>query len=125
MISSRKRLTWRTLRDCSERPFLCASSSSSTTMGRKMSCSSKRKIAVGSCMSTFVSSTKRRRPTAGLTCELTRVAPAGEGSERLRRFKNFLHVARDLHSAPFLAEHPIRIDEERAWVYSNVLDAVE
>ena len=32
--SSRKRLTWRTLREASDRPFLLASSSSSTTMGR-------------------------------------------------------------------------------------------
>ena len=56
--SSRNRLTWRTLRAGSDRPFLPASSSSSTVIGMKMSCSAKRKIAVGSCIKTFVSRTK-------------------------------------------------------------------
>ncbi len=51
------RLTWRPLRATSVMPFLWPSSSSSTTMGRKMSCSSKRNRLVGSCSSTLVSST--------------------------------------------------------------------
>ena len=63
--SSRKRLTWRTLRADSDRPFLPASSSSSTPIGRKMSCSSKRNMAAGSCISTFVSSTNARRAPFG------------------------------------------------------------
>ena len=57
-ISSRKRLAWRALRATSLMPFLWSSSSSSVTMGRKTSCSSKRKRLVGSCMRTLVSSTK-------------------------------------------------------------------
>ncbi len=63
--SSRKRLTWRTLRAASDRPFLPASSSSSTVIGMKMSCSSNRKIAVGSCISTLVSRTNMRRWAVG------------------------------------------------------------
>ena len=52
-----KRLTWRALRLASEVPFLPLSSSSMTCIGRKTSCSSNRNSAVGSCISTFVSST--------------------------------------------------------------------
>ena len=51
-----KRLTWRALRAVSDVPFFAASSSSSTVIGRNTSCSSKRNSAVGSCISTFVSS---------------------------------------------------------------------
>ncbi|MPN03498.1 hypothetical protein SDC9_150728 [bioreactor metagenome] len=51
------RLTWRPLRATSVMPFLWLSSSSSTTMGRKMSCSSKRNRLLGSCSSTLVSRT--------------------------------------------------------------------
>src|SRR5574344_365430 len=40
-------------------PFLWLSNSSSTTMGRKMSCSSKRNRLLGSCSSTLVSSTNK------------------------------------------------------------------
>ena len=58
--ASSRRLVWRPLRATSVMPFLWASNSSSTTMGRKMSCSSKRNRALGSCNSTLVSSTNRR-----------------------------------------------------------------
>src|SRR5258706_6120858 len=57
-ISSRKRLACRALRATSLMPFLLSSSSSSVTIGRNTSCSSKRKRLVGSCISTLVSSTK-------------------------------------------------------------------
>src|SRR5215471_10375007 len=126
MRSSRNRLTWRTLRDCSERPFLWASSSSSTTIGRNTSCSSKRNIAVGSCMSTFVSSTKSRRCAwlfAGSRSPLA--APEGEGSERLRRFKNFLHVAGHSHAAPFALQYALSIDQKCAAIDTHVLAPVE
>src|SRR4051812_26835217 len=56
--SSRKRLVWRALRAASDMPVLCASSSSSVTIGRNRSCSSKRNRLVGSCMRTLVSTTK-------------------------------------------------------------------
>src|SRR3989344_1419927 len=56
--ASSVRLAWRPLRATSVMPFLWPSSSSSTIIGRKMSCSSKRKRLVGSCRSTLVSSTK-------------------------------------------------------------------
>ena len=55
--SSKKRLTWRTFRATSDMPFLPLSSSSRTTMGKKILCSAKRKMEVGSCMRTLVSST--------------------------------------------------------------------
>src|ERR1700756_3152459 len=91
-MSSRKRLTWRTLREASESPFLCASSSSSTTIGRYTSCSSKRKIAVGSCINTLVSSTNNRRPERerGFTSRDSPEAAVGPGSETPRCFKCFL-----------------------------------
>src|SRR3954470_265896 len=56
-ISSRKRLAWRALRETSDMPFLLLSSSSRVEMGRKISCSSKRNMLVGSCIRTLVSST--------------------------------------------------------------------
>jgi len=56
-ISSRKRLAWRALRATSVMPFFLLSSSSSTNIGRQMSCSSKRNRLVGSCSNTLVSST--------------------------------------------------------------------
>src|SRR6218665_192058 len=55
--ASSVRLAWRPLRATSVMPFLWLSSSSSTIIGRKMSCSSKRNRQVGSCSSTLVSST--------------------------------------------------------------------
>src|SRR5688500_7481954 len=116
-MSSRKRLTWRTLRDASERPFLWASSSSSTTIGRYTSCSSKRKIAVGSCMSTFVSITKRRRWVAGRATARSspaEVPTALPESERLRRFKYFLRVTVHFHFPPLAPQHSAAVDEKRA-----------
>ena len=58
--ASNWRLVWRPLRATSVMPFLWPSSSSSTIIGRKMSCSSKRNSAIGSCSSTLVSSTNSR-----------------------------------------------------------------
>ena len=128
MISSRKRLTWRTLRDCSERPFLCASSSSSTTIGRKMSCSSKRKIAVGSCISTFVSSTNRRRVRRGLD---SLAASLRAWRRPVRDQRDFAASSTSstwpgtLHAAPFPAQHALGVDEESAAIDSHVLAAVQ
>ena len=51
-------LVCRALRATSVMPFLLLSSSSRTIIGRKMSCSSKRKRHMGSCIKTLVSSTK-------------------------------------------------------------------
>src|SRR5687767_9653976 len=81
-----------------------------------MSCSSKRKIAVGSCISTFVSSTKRRRWMAGRVAGFcaTAVPVAAPDSERLRRFKDFLRVTVHLHLAPLLAQDAFGIEQERA-----------
>src|SRR2546422_5715461 len=56
-ISSRKRLACRALRETSERPRLCWSSSSSVAIGRYRSCSSKRNRLVGACISTLGSRT--------------------------------------------------------------------
>ena len=64
MIPSSIRLTSRTLRAISETPFLAASISSSTAIGRYTSCAPNRNRAVGSCMSTLVSSTNRRASPA-------------------------------------------------------------
>jgi hypothetical protein len=67
--ASSVRLVWRPLRATSVMPFLWPSSSSSTIMGRKMSCSSKRNRLIGSCSSTLVSSTNRRAaPVPWPTC---------------------------------------------------------
>jgi hypothetical protein len=57
-ISSSMRVAWRALRAISDMPFLLLSSSSSVMIGRKTSCSSKRKTGSGSCISTLVSRTK-------------------------------------------------------------------
>ena len=57
MSVSSTRLDWRAFLATSEMPFLAASSSSSTTMGTKRSCSWNRNSAAGSCISTFVSRT--------------------------------------------------------------------
>src|SRR3954464_12550181 len=95
-------------------------------MGRNTSCSSKRNIAVGSCMSTFVSSTKSRRCAwlfAGSRSPFA--APEGEGSERLRRFKNFLHVAGHLHAAPFALKYALSIDQKSTAIDTHVLAPVE
>src|SRR5580658_9947565 len=82
-----------------------------------MSCSSKRNIEVGSCISTLVSSTKRRR--AALS------APAGCRSERLRRFKYFLHVSVDLHLAPFAAQDACGVEQEGAAFDTHVFASIQ
>src|SRR5690348_7953597 len=127
-MSSRNRLTWRTLRLASDKPFLWASSSSRTVIGRYTSCSSNRKIEVGSCMSTFVSSTKSLRPSRGLVF-MSRgwlaAAEFGPGSERLRRFKYFLRVTGDLHLAPLVPQHAFAIQQERAALDTKVLFTVK
>jgi hypothetical protein len=71
--ASSVRLVWRPLRATSVVPFLWPSSSSSTIIGRKMSCSSKRNRHIGSCSSTLVSSTNS---LAG-PVDLLRLARAG------------------------------------------------
>ncbi len=72
------RLTCRALRAMSLTPVLWLSSSSSVVIGRNTSCSSNRKIDIGSCKRTFVSSTKTRGLSAVLAARpfLRRLAPA-------------------------------------------------
>src|SRR6516164_861087 len=126
-MSSRKRLTCRTLREASDSPFLCASSSSSTTIGRYTSCSSKRKIDVGSCISTLVSSTNSRRPARDRTFN-SRDSPepaVGPGSLTLRCFKDFLRVTRNLYLAPLPLQAPRAIQQESAALYPQVFSAVK
>src|SRR5262245_38281414 len=91
-----------------------------------MSCSSNRKIAVGSCISTLVSSTNSRR-VAGTRVLLRISAPAvpGPGSERLRRFKHFLRVPVHLHLAPLVPQHSCRIEQERTAFDPQILAAVQ
>src|SRR5277367_2287864 len=93
-----------------------------------MSCSSNRKMAVGSCISTFVSSTNRRRPSRDLTFmsrgSLEGVAPE-PGSERLRRFKYFLRVTRDFHLAPLVSQHAFAVEQEGAALDAEILPAVQ
>src|SRR6185503_17379923 len=126
--SSRKRLTWRTLRAASDKPFLPASSSSSTIIGMKMSCSSKRKIAVGSCINTLVSSTKIRRWCRSREVVRPRLvsgsSPLGMTLERLRCFEHCVRVAGDFHLAPLLPQHAAAVDQERAALDSHVLATV-
>src|SRR5688572_4985213 len=128
-MSSRKRLTWRALRDTSDVPFLAASSSSSTTIGMNKSCSSKRNRLVGSCISTFVSRTKifffmRAGTRTGASPALLGGGKAGRGSEGFRRLEDFLGVALDLHRAPFARELAGGVEQERAAVHAHVFLAV-
>ena len=75
--ASSVRLAWRALRATSVVPFLWPSSSSSTIIGRKMSCSSKRNRLIGSCISTLVSSTNSLAGPVGLSsCAGLRRRPA-------------------------------------------------
>ena len=120
--SSRKRLTWRTLRAASERPFLPASSSSSTIIGMKMSCSSKRNTAAGSCISTFVSSTNTRRAARSfgrLPCLLQR---CGVRVRAPRRALPAHGPPPDL--APFVPQTPRGVDQERAALDAHELASV-
>src|ERR1700734_1938213 len=84
-------------------------------------------MAVGSCINTLVSSMKRRRPSRGLARGSTRsaCALAGPGSERLRCFKHFLRVPRNLDFAPLSPQHPFGVDQERAAVDAEILPTVE
>ncbi len=83
---------------------------------------------VGSCINTFVSSTKSRLPSRGLVFmsrgSLDAAAP-GPGSERLRRFKNFLRVTRDFHLAPLLSEHALAVQEEGAALDAKIFLTVK
>src|ERR1700733_14458698 len=83
---------------------------------------------VGSCMSTFVSSTNSRWPSRGLVFmsrgSLDAAAP-GPGSERLRRFKYFLRVTRDFHLAPLLSKHTLAVQKEGAALNTKIFLAVE
>src|SRR5512134_2527724 len=77
-----------------------------------MSCSSKRNIAAGSCISTLVSRTNARRASfAGRLFSMRWSEPAGRGQDLFR-------VARHADLAPFLAQHALGVDQEGA-----VLDA--
>src|ERR1700729_1709004 len=93
-----------------------------------MSCSSKRNIEVGSCISTLVSRTNRRRMTRSALAAPVTVVPGATGgccSERLRRFKYFLHVSVYLYLAPFTPQDTRRIDQEGAAFDSHVLAPVQ
>src|SRR5690348_10318062 len=104
-------------------------------------------MAVGSCINTLVSRTKSRRPSRGRARGSVRsvvpgvdagpmteddsdadseagardCAAPGAGSERLRCFKHFLRVPRNLHLAPFLPQHSFGVDEEGAALDAEIL----
>src|SRR5665213_3251986 len=93
-----------------------------------MSCSSKRNIEVGSCISTLVSRTKRRRVTRSVGVVPVTAVPDPSGdcsSQGLRRFKYFLHVTLHLHLAPFAPQVALRIKQEGAALDSQVLASVK
>ncbi len=52
-------------------------------------------------------------------------AAPGPGSERLRRFKNFLRVTRDFHLAPLLSEHALAVQEEGAALDAKIFLTVK
>src|SRR6266852_7141080 len=134
-ISSRKRLACRALRDTSERPRLCWSSSSSVAIGRNTSCSSKRNRLVGSCISTLVSRTnsfvagcrdsvRGRRVGTDL-----REAPAGGTeptcrSDGFNKIEHLLSMTGDLDPAPFALENAVAVEHEGASLDSADLLAV-
>src|SRR5690625_7129135 len=116
-----KRLTWRTLRDTSDRPFLARSSSSSTIMGKKMSCSAKRNSAVGSCMSTLVSRMYRRGRSA------MGGAPGnvlGRSGQLAHGLEHVFDVAGHAHLAPFAHQPAVFVEQKGAAFYAAHL-AVE
>src|SRR3546814_5521738 len=119
-----KRLTWRALRLASDVPFLPLSSSSITCIGRNTSCSSNLNSAVGSCISTLVSSTwmrlpfviawSRRRP--GIRTRrwsgLRRGRSPGLRLRFLQTIEHRLHVAANPDLAPGLRDTALRGDQE-------------
>src|SRR3546814_267132 len=121
-----KRLTWRALRLASDVPFLPLSSSSITCIGRNTSCSSNLNSAVGSCISTLVSSTwmrlpfviawSRRRP--GLRPRrwsgLRRGRSPGLRLRFLQCIEHRLRVAGNPDLAPGLRDAALRVDQEGA-----------
>src|SRR5437764_1126575 len=102
-------------------PFLLLSSSSRIAIGMNTSCSSKRKRLVGSCMSTFVSSTKSlveegKRATldAGLRW-IMNLPDVVIYSSRLQCFDEFEHLLRmsgDFHAAPLAPHGAVGADHE-------------
>ena len=51
-------------------------------------------------------------------------APAGPGSERLRCFKHFLRVPRNLHFSPLLPQHSLGVDQEGTALDADILPAI-
>src|SRR6185437_13851447 len=83
---------------------------------------------VGSCMSTFVSSTKSRRPSRGrvfMSRGSLDAAEFGPVSERLRRFKDFLRVTRDFHLAPLVSQYAFAVQQERTALDTHILSAIQ
>src|SRR5258706_4551312 len=109
-----------------------------------MSCSSKRNRLVGSCISTFVSSTKSFESRflmgwrhlcamgeweGGEDSALASVRSASSGrsagrSEGFNKVEYLLCVSRHLDPAPFAREGSILVDDERAALDSTYLPAV-
>jgi hypothetical protein len=121
--ASSVRLVWRALRATSVMPFLWPSSSSSTIMGRKMSCSSKRNRHIGSCSSTLVSSTNslagpdRALLAAGGPCGLHRAAAlAACGS---RRRNHFFRSVRATQSGAQIATARARVKVQRLGLFGQ------
>src|SRR5690242_2579676 len=83
-----------------------------------MSCSSKRNIAAGSCISTFVSSTYSRRcaPPAW---------PSSVSAGFAEGFEDFLGMTCNLYLAPLAAQNTRTIDQERAAFDPHELAAVQ
>src|SRR6185312_7955224 len=93
-----------------------------------MSCSSKRKMAVGSCINTFVSGTNSRRPSRALAFmsrDSREVAAPGPGSERLRRFKHYLRVATDFHLAALVSQYALAVEQEGTALDTQKLPAIQ
>src|SRR5690625_2256087 len=118
--SPMKRLTWRTLRDTSDRPFLARSSSSSTIMGKKMLCSAKRNSAVGSCISTLVSRMYRRGRSAmgGAPGDVL-----GQSGQLAHGLEHVFDVAGHAHLAPFTHQPAVFVEQEGAALYAAHLAA--
>src|SRR5581483_12299116 len=79
-------------------------------------------------MSTFVSSTNSRRPSRGLAFTSRgspTIAVPEPGSERLRRFKNFLRVTWHLYLTPFVAQYALLIEQESAALDAEILFPIQ